>query len=172
MAASQPVSETIAKEFIISRTFNAPRELVWKAWTEAKAFEEWWGPKGCAVEIEEFDMKPGGKFHYSMQMPNGCVMWGIIHYRELVKPEKIVFVNSFSNEAGEITRAPFSETWPKEVLNVATFTEQANETLMELRGRPINVTPEEQATFEGMFGSMQQGFGGTFDQLEVYLATQ
>lgn len=170
MAASE--SATAAKEFIITRTFNAPRELVWKAWTDAAALEEWWGPKGCAIEIESLDVKPGGKFHYSMRMPDGCVMWGIFVYRELVKPERIVFVNSFSNEEGDITRAFFSETWPKEVLNVVTFVEENGKTVMTLRGHPINVTAEEQATFEGMFGSLQQGFGGTFDQLDTYLATQ
>jgi uncharacterized protein YndB with AHSA1/START domain len=164
-------SETAAREFTISRVLNAPRDLVWKAWTEAEALEEWWGPKGCAIEIEELDVKPGGTFHYSMRMPNGCVMWGIFVYREVVKPERIVFVNSFSNEEGGITRAPFSETWPKEILNVVTFTEADGKTVMDLRGHPINVSAEEQAFFESMFGSLQRGFGGTFEQLDAYLAS-
>jgi uncharacterized protein YndB with AHSA1/START domain len=165
-------SEATATEFTITCTLNAPRELVWKAWTEREALEEWWGPKGCAIEIEELDVKPGGVFHYAMVMPGCSPYWGIFHYREVVKPERIVFVSSFSNEKGEITRAFFSDQWPKEVCNVVTFTEQGSQTVMSLRGRPINATAEEFAFYEGMFGSMQQGFGGTFEQLETYLAAQ
>ena len=165
-------SETTAQEFTVTRTFNAPRDAVWKAWTEREALEEWWGPKGCAIEVEQLDVSPGGIFHYSMGMPDGSKWWGIFHYVEVVKPERIVFVNSFSNESGDITRAPFSETWPKEIGNVVTFHEEGNKTRLEHLGRPVNVSAEEQAMFESMFGSMQQGFGGTFDQLDDYLATQ
>jgi uncharacterized protein YndB with AHSA1/START domain len=53
-----------------------------------------------------------------------------------------------------------------------TFHDEGGKTRIELRGRPVNVSAEEQAMFESMFGSMQQGFGGTFDQLDDYLATQ
>jgi uncharacterized protein YndB with AHSA1/START domain len=81
-----------------------------------------------------------------------------------------VFVNSFSNESGDITRAPFSDKWPKEVLNTLTLTEEGGKTVLSLRGGPIGVTDEERAMFEGMFASMQQGFSGTFEQLEQYLA--
>jgi uncharacterized protein YndB with AHSA1/START domain len=81
-----------------------------------------------------------------------------------------VFVSSFSDEAGGITRAPFSPTWPIEVLNNLTLTEENGKTTLTLRGGPINPTHEERANFEGMFDSMQQGFGGTFDQLDEYLA--
>ncbi|MBY0382431.1 MAG: SRPBCC domain-containing protein [Xanthobacteraceae bacterium] len=164
-------SETSAKEFTIARTLNASRELVWKAWTEREALEEWWGPKGCPIEVEELDVKPGEKFHYSMRMPDGSVWWGVFYYREVEKPSRLVFVNSFSNENGEIIRAPFSGAWPKEVYNVVTFTEKDGKTLVSLRGHPINATAEESSFFESMFGSLQQGFGGTFEQLEFYLAS-
>jgi len=163
---------TIANAFTVTRTFNAPREVMWRAWTEREALEEWWGPKGCAIEVEELDVSAGGTFHYSMRMPDGGRWWGIFHYEEVVKLERIVFVNSFSNEAGDITRAPFSESWPKEIRNVVTFHDEGGRTRLELRGQPIRATAEECAFFEGMFGSMSQGFCGTFDQLESYLATQ
>lgn len=163
-------SETTAQEFTVTRTFNAPRDVVWKAWTQREALEEWWGPKGCAIEVEQFDASPGGTFHYSMGMPDGAKWWGIFHYEELVRPERIVFINSFSNEAGDIARAPFSDNWPKEIRNAVTFHEEGGRTRIELRSQPVNVSAEEQAMFEGMFSSMQKGFGGTFDQLEAYLA--
>ena len=81
-----------------------------------------------------------------------------------------MFVNSFSDASGGITRAPFSATWPLEILNNMTFTEQEGKTTIDLRGGPINPTDEERATFEGSFASMKQGFGSTFDQLDEFLA--
>lgn len=160
---------TQAKEFTISRTFNAPRDLVWKAWSEPEAFGQWWGPKGCKLDVVKFEFRPGGLFHYGMKMPDGQIWWGRIAYREIVKPERIVFVNSFSDASGSIARAPFSATWPLEILNNLTFTEQSGKTTLDLRGGPINPTDEERKMFEGMFASMQQGFGGTFDQLDAFL---
>ncbi|ACI92544.1 activator of Hsp90 ATPase 1 family protein [Afipia carboxidovorans OM5] len=69
--------------FTVTRIFNAPRDVVWKAWTEREALEEWWGPKGCAIEVETLDASSGGTFHYSMRMPDGQIWWGIFHYEEL-----------------------------------------------------------------------------------------
>lgn len=157
------------REFTITRSFNAPRDLVWKAWSEPQRLAQWWGPKGCKLEVRTLEFKPGGIFHYGMHMGQG-MWWGRFVYREIEKPERIVFVSSFSDEVGGITRAPFSATWPLEVLNNLTLTEENGKTSVSLRGGPINPTAEERAFYEGMFESMQQGFGGTFDQLDAYLA--
>ena len=161
---------TASKEFTVSRTFAAPRDLVWKAWSEPECLAQWWGPRGCKLEVAKLEFRPGGIFHYSMKMPNGQMMWGRFVYRELVKPERIVFVSSFSNELGEATRGPFSPTWPLGILNNLTFTEQGGKTTLTMRGGPIDPTDDERSTFEGMFASMTQGFGGTFDQLDAFLA--
>lgn len=158
------------KQFAISRTFNAPRDLVWKAWTEAERLAQWWGPKGSGIKVKALDFRAGGMFHYSMTAPNGQIWWGRFAYREIEKPNRIVFVSSFSDEAGGVSRAPFSPIWPLEVLNDLRFTEQDGKTTVSLRGGPLNATEEEREMFEGMFDSMKQGFGGTFDQLEDYLA--
>lgn len=163
-------SDTAHKEFTISRTFNAPRDVVWKAWTDAAALAQWWGPKGCALSVARLDVRPGGMFLYSMDLPNGDKWWGRFLYREVNAPERLVFVSSFSDEHGGITRAPFSDKWPREVLNILTLTEEGGKTTVSLRGGPQDVTAEERAMFEGMFASMQQGFSGTFDQLDQYLA--
>ncbi len=158
------------KDFVFTRTFNAPRDVVWKARADPASFVQWWRPGGCKLEVTKIEFKPGGMFHYSMTMANGQVMCGRMVYREIEKPERIVFVNSFSDTSGGIARAPFSATWPLEILNNMTFTEQAGKTTIDLRGAPINPTDEERATFEGMFPSMKQGFGSTFDQLEEFLS--
>ncbi len=162
-------------EFFIARVFDAPRELVWKAWTEPERLANWWGPKGFKMRAVKLDLRPGGVFHYSMQAPPGspmdnAVMWGKFVYREIVKPERMVFVNSFSDERGGITRHPMSATWPLEVLSTLTFTERLGKTAVALRGGPIHATEEERRTFEAGRDSMRQGFGGTFDQLAEYLA--
>lgn len=160
-------------EFVITRVFDAPRELVWKAWSEAESLAQWWGPKGAKIRVVKLDFKPGGMFHYAMQFKPGHDMWGRFIYREIAAPERLVFVNSFSDANGGITRAPHPQLggkWPLEVLNTLTLTEQGGKTTLTLRGGPINATEEERRMFVSMFDSMRQGFGGTFDQLDQYLA--
>lgn len=158
------------KEFTITRKFPAPRALVFQALTEADRLAKWWGPTGFTMVTSTVDLRPGGLFHYQMRSPEGHAMWGRFAYREIVPPERIVFTNSFSDAAGGATRAPFSPTWPLEVLNTLTLTEAGGVTTVTLRGGPVDCTPEERQTFEGNFGSMEKGFGGTFDQLAAYLA--
>jgi len=160
----------MGKEFVITRTLDAPREVVFKAWTEAERLAQWWGPKGCAIEVGKLEVRPGGTFLYCMKMPNGSVMWGKFVYREIVAPERLVFVNSFTDDTGKIIRSPFSATWPLEILNTLTLVERGGKTTLSLRGSPINPTVEERNTFESFFKSMEQGFGGTLVQLVEYLA--
>lgn len=160
---------TTAVEFSMSRTFKAPRPQVWQAWTSREGLSQWWGPKGWDLKVTRFDFRAGGIFHYAMTQ-SGQTMWGRFAYRDIASPERLVFVSSFSNEAGEITRAPFSATWPLEVLNVLTLSETGDGTRVDLRGGPIDATPDERKTFEGMRDSMRQGFTGTFDNLDAHLA--
>ncbi len=97
-------------------------------------------------------------------------MWGQFAYREIVKPECIVFVNSFSDEKGNVTRHPLHLTWPLEMLSTISFIEQAGMTTVTVRWASLNATAEERKTFEDGFDSMQKGWGGTFQQLGEYLA--
>jgi uncharacterized protein YndB with AHSA1/START domain len=161
------------QEFVIEREFDAARDLVWKAWTEVEHLAQWWGPRGCRIEVLKFDLRPGGVFHYAMQFSAGKPMYGKFIYREIAAPERLVFVNSFSDPEGGLTRAPFPQlhgNWPLEVLNHLTLVEKGGRTGLTLRGHPINATPTEVATYTSMFDSMRQGFGGTFDALAEYLA--
>lgn len=105
-----------------------------------------------------------------MRSPDGRDMWDKFVYREIVKPERIVFISSFSDEEGNITRHPLSSTWPLEVLSIVTFSEHEGKTTVTLVGQPLNATDEERKTFNAGFQGMQQGFKGTFDQLADYLA--
>ncbi|MCR8633892.1 SRPBCC family protein [Paenibacillus radicis (ex Xue et al. 2023)] len=157
-------------ELVITRIFNAPRELVFKVWTEAEHLKHWWGPTGFSIHVSKFDIRPGGIFHYSMKSSEGHEMWGKFVFHEIISPEKLVFVNSFSDPEGNTVRPPFSETFPIEILNVLTFTENEGQTTLTMHGGPVNATEEELQFFNSMRGSMQQGFAGTFGQLDEYLA--
>jgi len=169
--AASGVSPTTAEpELVITRVFNAPRALVWKAWTEAERLAQWWGPKGFTMGVCTLALRPGGVFHYSMRTPDGHEMWGKFVYREIVAPERIVFTNSFADASGATIRAPFSADWPLEVLNTLTLSEHDGRTTLTLRGAPVNATEAERRTFEAGRSSMQQGFAATFDQLAAYLA--
>jgi uncharacterized protein YndB with AHSA1/START domain len=161
------------EDFVISRTFDAPRKLVWKALTEAEALAQWWGPKGASIRVIKLEMRPGGLFHYSMQYRPGHEIFGRFVYREIAAPERLVYVSSFSDANGGIAPAPFPQLgdhWPREVLNNLTLTEQGGKTTLTLRGGPINATEEGRKAFADMRDSMRQGFGGTFDKLDDYLA--
>ena len=158
------------RQFVISRVFDAPRETVWKAWTEREHLMQWFGPKGFKMTTANLDLRPGGTFHYGMRSPDGHEMWGKFVYREIVAPERIVLVNSFSDAAGGLTRHPMSPTWPLEMLSATTFTEHEGKTAMTLKWSPLNATEEERKTFEAALKGMEQGWGGTLDQLTEYLA--
>src|SRR5437867_1034411 len=78
------------ESFTLTRTFDAPRELVFKVWTEAEHLKHWWGPKGMTMLVTRLDLRPGGMFHYSMRTSDGREMWGRFIFREIVPPERIV----------------------------------------------------------------------------------
>ncbi len=157
-------------DFVITRTFNAPRELVFKAYSEAERLAQWWGPKEFTLIVNKLEFHPGGTFHYCMRSPDGKDMWGKFIYEDIIVPERIIFTNSFSDEQGNITRNPFAPVWPLEVHNVITFSEDNGKTTLNMRGRPINSTEEENRVFASSHKSLQQGYKGTLDKLEEYLA--
>src|SRR5262249_8076900 len=156
--------------FTITRVFDAPRERVWQAHTECRHLMHWWGPKGFTMQHCRIDLEPGGLFHYGMRSPDGPALWGRFVFREIVGPERLVFVVSFSDEQAGVTRHPMSPTWPLEMLSTSTFADEAGKTALTIRWAPINATEEERRTFDAGHEGMTQGFTGTFDQLAAYLA--
>ena len=156
-------------EFVISRTFDAPREVVWKAWTELDRMTKWFGPKSSVLTGIKMDLRPGGVFHYQMRFANQD-MWGKMVYREIAAPERLVWVNSFSDAQCGVTRHPLSPTWPIELLTTVTFAEQDGKTTVTVRWVPLNPKDEERKTFDSGHQSMRAGWGGTFEQLADYLA--
>jgi len=133
--------------------------------------QQWWGPKGVKVVKTKMDLRVGGTYHYGMLTPDGKTMWGRMVYREIVPPEKLVFLNSFSDEAGGLGRHPMAPTWPLQMLSIFTFEEQpGGKTRFTVRWSPYEATEEERATFDAGHASMTQGWTGTMEKLEAYLA--
>ncbi|MBI3452146.1 MAG: SRPBCC domain-containing protein [Rhodospirillales bacterium] len=163
-------ANAVGREFVIERVFDAPRALVWKAHTECAHLKHWWGPKGAVMRVCNIDFRPGGIFHYCLRTSDGHDMWGKIMYREIAAPERLVFVVSFSDEQGGVTRHPMSPSWPIETLSTMIFAERDGKTTLAVRWAPHNATEQERKAFDAGHSSMTQGWTGTFDQLAAYLA--
>jgi uncharacterized protein YndB with AHSA1/START domain len=163
-------STTPMQKFTITRLLSAPRELVWKAFTEPERMREWWGPKGYKVLVSNMDFRVGGTYHYGMQSPEGESMWGKFNYLEIDEPNRMVFIDYFSDENGGITRHPLSPTWPLQLKTTFTFEDEKGKTKLTIQWEPQNVTDEEAKTFADNLASMNQGWNGTLEQLEEYLS--
>ncbi|MGO4350041.1 SRPBCC domain-containing protein [Paenibacillus sp. MCAF9] len=161
------------KGVFLKREFNAPRELVYKVWTEPDHFGNWWGPQGFTIEVVKMEVRPNGMFIGCQKSPDGQhVMWGKFVYQEVQPPEKLIWVQSFSDENGNTIRAPFNPQWPLEILNILTLEEVEGKTILTLQGGPLNASDEEQAAYDAMAPMAVQGMEGTFEQLAKYLSTQ
>ena len=155
--------------FVISRVFDAPRDHVWKAWTEAERLKKWWGPKGFTVHTCKLDLRPGGGMHYGMKAPDGSDIWGKFAFREVKPQERLVFINSFSDPQGNVTRHPGHASWPLQMLSTVTFEEQGKKTKVTVQWIPHEASDAERKTFDEGRESMKQGWGGTFEQFADYL---
>ncbi len=88
------------ERMVITRIFDAPRELVWRAWTDPKYVMQWWGPKGFTAPVCTMDFRVGGKFLCCMKSPDGQEFWNGGEYHEIVLHEKIVSSMYFSDPEG------------------------------------------------------------------------
>ncbi len=93
-------SSTVDREITTSRVFDAPRELVWKAWTEPDQVTQWWGPNGFTTTIHEMDVRPGGVWRFIMHGPDGVDYPNKIVYIEIVNPERLVYNHSDEGKPG------------------------------------------------------------------------
>jgi uncharacterized protein YndB with AHSA1/START domain len=155
--------------FVISREFDAPRERVWQAWTEPERLQQWFSPKGFSVIAAKLDLRAGGTYHYGMRMPDGKEMWGKWLIREVKRPERLVFINTFSDPQGGLTRHPFAPDWPAKMLSTISFAEKGRGTLLTIEWAPIEASEAEMKVFDSGRPSMTQGWSGTFENLTNYL---
>ncbi len=159
----------VPDRFEITRVFAAPRARVWDAWTRPEQLTEWFGPKGSHSEVLHFDLRPGGHLHTCMEGPDGSVMWGKNSYEDVDPPARLVWVQGFSNAAGEIVPSPFPMPWPLHMRTTVDFADDGDGTRVTLTWQPVDAAEEEWASFRQMLASMRGGWTGSFDQLDAFL---
>lgn len=134
-------------EVVITRVLDAPRELVWKAWTDPKHLARWWGPKGFTNPVCDWDAKPGRAIHVVMRGPDGTdyPMGGA--FREIVEPERLVFTSGALDEKGK----PLFE-----LLHTVTFVERGGKTTLTVRTHVISSTDKAARYLSGFEAGMTQ----------------
>ena len=149
-------SEASQWDLTITRVFNAPRELVFRAWTDAKHLAEWWGPNGFTNPVCELDPRTGGAIRIHMRAPNGVVypMTGV--FQEVSEPERLVFISSALDEKGS---SMF------DVLNTVTFVSERGKTAVTLQARVVKVTAVAPQYLQGM----QAGWTQSLERLGAHL---
>ena len=165
------LTQTKTGDFVITRVFDAPPDLLWKCLTEPERMKEWSGPKGSVIVAAKMDLRVGGIYHGAMRGPDGKVIWAKFVYREVVPPRRLVWEHSFSDEAGGLTRHPLSPSWPLRLLTTVTLQDApGGKTSLALTWSPLDASPQEQSTFGAAHESMHDGWGGSFERLDAYLA--
>jgi uncharacterized protein YndB with AHSA1/START domain len=140
MGAENIMSKEV-HELELTRVFDAPRELVFKMWTDPKRVAQWWGPRGFTNPVCELDVRPGGAIRIHMRGPDGTVYPMTGFYQEVVEPERIVFTSAALDADGN----PMFE-----VLTTVTFAEQGDKTKQILLARVIKTTTQAAPYLKGM----------------------
>ena len=140
------------REIVITRVLDAPREVVFQAWTDAERLKQWWGPDGFTNPVCELDPRPGGAIRIDMRAPDGVIypMTGVV--QEIVAPERLVFTSQAMDEAGN----PLLEA-----LHTVTFVEQGGQTKQTLRTK-VTKTIGEGAKY---IPDMEPGWNQSLDRL-------
>jgi uncharacterized protein YndB with AHSA1/START domain len=157
MAARKAAEETADNEIVITRLLDAPRELVWKAWTDPKHVVNWWGPNGFTTTIKKMDVRPGGVWKHVMHGPDGTNYPNASVFKEVVKPERIVYAHGGGKEGGP--GASFQATW--------TFETQGDKTRVTLR--MVFPTAADRDAVVKEYGAIEGG-NQTLERLVAYLA--
>ena len=147
------------QDLIITRSFEAPRERVWQAWTEPEQVKCWWGPKDFTAPSCTIDLRAGGRYLNCMRSPDGQDYWSTGVYHEIVEPERLVCSDSFADAEGNVVPAShydMGSEFPLELKITVTFENVAGETLMTLRHEGF---PED--TIE----MCAEGWNQSFDKL-------
>ena len=148
----ESINATAERELTITRTINAPREKVFKAWTDPVQLANWWGPKGFSSTIHEADARPGGKIYIDMKAPDGTVYPMDGEFYEINPPERLVFISAALDKNNKRLF---------EVLNTVTFADVNGKTKLTLHVRVSKIRSEDAHYLDGM----NQGWTGSLDRL-------
>jgi uncharacterized protein YndB with AHSA1/START domain len=146
-ARSSLATQSVGRELIITRIFDAPRELVWKAWTEPERVMRWWGPKDFTSPVCKIDLRVGGKYLFCMRSPDGQDYYSTGIYQKIDPMNELVYTDSFADEHGNVVPAShygMGEDFPLETQVTVTFEDFEGRTRMTLRhvGLPAGETSE------------------------------
>jgi uncharacterized protein YndB with AHSA1/START domain len=147
-------SRSFKSDICCKQVFNAPRQLVFDAWTKRDLLEKWWGPKGFTNPVCEIDVRPGGTIRIDIRGPNGIVYPIIGTFKEITPPDKIVFASSAIHAAGK----PIFD-----IQNTVTFEEVDGKTVLSLHASVIEVFDD--IAYQHMSG-METGWSQSLDRLE------
>ena len=162
--SNRPAPEPADREIVITRVFDAPRELVWKVWTEAEHVSQWWGPLGFTTRVTELDLRPGGRWRYVMIGPDGTEYPSKGVFREVIPLERIVT----SNEFDEGFAHPVATDLPSGIVVICLFEDLVGKTKLTLR--IMHPSAEDRRKHEDM--GVVPGWNSSLDCLEEYLAEQ
>ena len=157
MTATAERKTYATRELTLTRVFDAPRDLVFRMWTEPKHMAQWWGPKGFTNPVCELDVRPGGAIRINMRAPNGAVYPMTGTFREIVRPERLVFI-SFAEDHDGLRVI--------ESLTTVTFAEQAGKTTMTVHASAVALAPIGAQYLQGM----EAGWNGSLDRLAELVA--
>jgi len=148
-----------ANQLTLTRTFNAPRELVWKAWTDPELYKQWWGPSHFTCPSATFDLRVGGQWLSCMRSPDGQDFWSTGFYREITPYDRLVYTDSFGDEHGNIVPASHygMPDMPLETLVTVTLAEQDGKTVMTLTHAGMQA--------DDMEVNAKEGWNQSFDKL-------
>ena len=154
---------TVDKENLavkVERSFAAPLDLVWSAWTEAELLDQWWGPKPYHVETKTMDFTQGGRWLYAMVGPEGQRHWALREFTEINPRKNFTYRSVFCDEDGKVNPATTSSTW------VNSFVERDGVTLVTNDIRCQSVEHLEAQIKMGF----KEGYTAGLDQLQELLA--
>jgi uncharacterized protein YndB with AHSA1/START domain len=157
--------------FEIERSYPVSQERLFRACTNVKEMMQWFAPPGMKVIKAEQDLKPGGIYHYGLATGQGNEMWGKVTYKEIKPNSRLVYLQSFSDPQGGLTRHPMAPQWPLEMVTVMEFIpEGAQQTKLKISWIYAGVEQSEGDAFRAAHDGMKGGWTGTLDNLQAYLA--
>ncbi len=162
------------RKFVINRSFDAPRAVLFDMWTKPEHFARWLSPPGFEVRFHRADVRPGGSAFYSMWNDSGLTIYGRYEYREINRPDRLVYAQQSCDQDENIIRHPLAPAWPETLLITVELNEEGpDQTRVTLTWEPYGrATPDEVAAFVKDRAGMTQGWTGSFDNLESLLAAQ
>jgi uncharacterized protein YndB with AHSA1/START domain len=156
--------------FVIERSFPVSQERLFRACTDVDEMSKWFAPAGMKTIKAHQDFKPGGTYHYGLRSEEGQEMWGLVTYKEILPPSRLVYRQSFSNPEGGLTRHPMAPTWPLEMLTIMEFLpEGEKQTRLKISWIYAGIDDAEGETFRGAHEGMNGGWTGSLDGLYAHL---